>query len=279
MRVNAPSVKIFLLARVALIPFVPFTISHSGESTTFKPAGSTTTFVNTGGESKLGTSVILVMAIMPLNTADHDARCVWSAVLSGMMVITNITDVPSFDAPPFLTNVVIDPAGLNNVDSPLWQIVWGTNGINNTRANKNIFSDGAFTRIGDILRAPALTEQSPFINRVGVVTGDDRLEKDISDEQYEWLPQQMMGLLRCSTAPRYVIYCYGQTLKPSVGGTVLDGGPFFGLVTNYQVVAESATRAVLSVQPVVTTKVVNGVVVPTTNYTTRVESFNPLPPE
>lgn len=202
----------------------------------------------------------------------------WSALLSGMMVITNITDVPDYKVPPILTNVVIDPAGLNNVDSPLWQIVWGADGINNTRTNKNIFADGAFTRIGDILRVPALTEKSPFINRTGVVTGDDRMNMDISDEQYEWLPQQMLGLLRCSTAPRYVVYAYGQTLKPAVGGTVLDSS-FFGLVTNYQVVAESATRAVLSVQPVVTTKIVNGVVVPTTNYTTRVESFNPLPPE
>ena len=61
--------------------------------------------------------------------------------------------------------------------------------------------------------------------------------------------------------------------------TLPSGYNPFGLVTNYQVVAESATRAVLSVQPVITTKVVNGVTVPTTNYTTRVESFNPLPPE
>ena len=209
----------------------------------------------------------------------------WSALLSGMMAMTNTTDVPSFDFRPVLTNLVIEPAGINNVDSPLWKIVWGADGINNTRTNKNIFADGAFTRIGDILRVPALTEQSPFINRnnvdasgTGLPFGDQRLQMDISDAQYEWLPQQMLGLLRCTTAPRYVIYSYGQTLKPAIGGTVLDSA-FFGLVTNYQVVAESATRTVLSVQPVITTKVINGVVVPTTNYTTRVESFNPLPPE
>ena len=77
MRVNAPSEKIFLLARVLLMPFVPQTICHKGESTLFKPAGSITTLVKNGGASKLGTSVMLVMTIMPLNTADQDARCVW----------------------------------------------------------------------------------------------------------------------------------------------------------------------------------------------------------
>ncbi len=195
----------------------------------------------------------------------------WSAVLGGIMALTNITTTPSFSAPPFVTNVVVNPAGLNVVDSPLWQIVNGAAGINTTRANKNIFADGAFKRIGDILRAPALTEKSPFINRNDV----NRLNKDITDEQYEWLPQQMLGLLRISAAPRYLVLAYGQTLKPAPGGTVLDSGPYFNLITNYQVVAESATRAVISIQPVVT----NSVFGPVTNYVPRVESFNVLPPE
>jgi hypothetical protein len=55
----------------------------------------------------------------------------------------------------------------------------------------------------------------------------------------------MMGLVRLGE-PRFVIYCYGQTLRPAPGGTVLSG-PFFQLITNYQVVAESAVRAVVRV--------------------------------
>ena len=104
---------------------------------------------------------------------------------------------------------------------------------------------------------------------------------DISDEQYEWLPQQMLGLLRASSTPRYVVYAYGQTLKPAPGGTVLSSSALpsgynpFGLITNYQVVAESATRSVISIQPVVT----NSVTGPVTNYVPRVESYNVLPPE
>ena len=60
----------------------------------------------------------------------------------------------------------------------------------------------------------------------------------------------------------------------------------FGLVTNYQVVAESATRSVITVLPVLTnaTVTVNAptpyqTTVPVTNYTTKVESFNVLPPQ
>ena len=66
--------------------------------------------------------------------------------------------------------------------------------------------------------------------------------------------------------PRYVLYCYGQTLHPAPGGTVL-GGPFFQLVTNYQVVAESAARVVIRVDNA-----------GTSHPHAVVESYNKLPP-
>ena len=69
---------------------------------------------------------------------------------------------------------------------------------------------------------------------------------------YEWLPQQTMSLLRCSSSPRYVIYCYGQALKPAPDSIVNSGGPFFGMITNYQVVSEIATRAVVRFNSMVT---------------------------
>ena len=211
-------------------------------------------------------------------SANQNHLAAWSAILSGIQVLTNITDVPAFDPPPVVTSLVIAPAGANVVDSPLFQIVNGPDGINTTRANKTIFPDGAFRRVGDILRVPALTEKSPFINAPDAT---DQQKFDVGDEQYEWIPQQMLGLLRVSTAPRYVVYAYGQTLKPAPGGTVLSSSALasgyspFGLVTNYQVVAESATRSVVTVLPVVT----NSLTGPVTNYNLRVESFNVLPPE
>jgi len=207
----------------------------------------------------------------------------WSAVLSGLVALTNVTvgDLgpdPSVNSIPTNGFVVIDPAGIDaTTNSPVWNIVNGPNGINATRADTNIFVNTVFTRVGDLLRVPALTEQSPFINRSDSAIPNDRLNYDISDEVYEQIPQQILGLLRVGSS-RYVIYCYGQTLHPAPDGTVL-GGSFFGMVTNYQVVAESAARAVVSVHPVLTNTVINGATVPVTNYTTRVESFNMLPPD
>jgi hypothetical protein len=148
---------------------------------------------------------------------------------------------------------------------PLWKIVNGPYGINNSRA---VFTNadgliGTFEHAGDILGVSALTEQSPFLNPAAV-----QKQYGISDEVYEWLPQQMMGMVRGSTTPRYVLYCYGQTLKPAPNGVVASSS-FFGLCTNYQVTAESTVRAVIRVDKQIT---------PTgTNYSTVVESYNVLP--
>ena len=191
-----------------------------------------------------------------------------SALLSGVVVMTNITDsvigdLPSETTTPVLTNMIVSPAGFDVNGSAYDQILFS---IANLLGDTNAFPAGVFTHVGDILRVPALTEQSPFINFGG---GNDVYQKyDISDELYEWLPQQLMGLVRLG-APRYVVYCYGQALKPAQDGRVL-GGSFSQLVTNYQVVAESAIRVVLRVDN------------PTgTNGSPRVviESSRPLAPE
>jgi hypothetical protein len=104
---------------------------------------------------------------------------------------------------------------------------------------------------------------------------------------YEWLPQQTMSLLRCSASPRYVIYCYGQTLKPAPNAIYTGSGPFFGMVTNYQIVSEIATRAVVRFGSTVTNVMVpdpnnnyNWVGQPVvTNNNAVIESFNVLPPD
>jgi hypothetical protein len=93
---------------------------------------------------------------------------------------------------------------------------------------------------------------------------------------YEWLPQQIMGLLTVSgtpqNPPRYVIYCYGQTLKPAPNGLV-SSGTYFGMCTNYQVTAESASRVVIEVQNTPTPAN------PTATPHVVVEQYNPLPPD
>jgi hypothetical protein len=195
----------------------------------------------------------------------------WSAVFSGLVALTNITaDPESYNAPVY-TNVIISPAGPAGNNSVLGQIVNGPNGINVTRANFTNADGvvGAFEHVGDILRVPALAEQSPFLNLDNTESPYNQVNAGISDEVYEWLPQQTLGLLRAGSSPRYVVYCYGQTLRPAVNGEVLNGSAF-GLYTNYQITAETAARAVIRLVPHVTAT--------GTNYQSVIESFNPLPP-
>ena len=197
----------------------------------------------------------------------------WSALFSGVVALENITPVPSSTTTPIITNVVISPAGVDTANAAISYILNNTNsgfeGINATRA-AFINPDGVvgtFEHVGDILNTLAYTEKSPFLTGVNPVDSS-RLSYDISDELYEWLPQQTLGLLRASSTPRYVIYCYGQTLRPAVNGIVTDNSAGqFGLCTNYQVTAESAARVVLRMDNAKTgaPHIV-------------VESFNVLPP-
>ena len=211
-------------------------------------------------------------------SVNQDHLAAWSAVLSGVVAITNTTAFPQFTRFQPLTNgsLKIDPAGPLGVGSRVGQLV--TN-INNMRAQfKNPDGlTGVFEHVGDILSTIQLTEQSPFLNW----NNANQQQNGISDEVYEWLPQQTMSLLRVpgtSQSPmRYVIYSYGQSLKPAPGGVVTGGGQaFFGMVTNYQVVAETATRTVVQLTPVITTNL-NGTL--NTNYSSKIEQFNVLPPD
>jgi hypothetical protein len=180
----------------------------------------------------------------------------WSAVFSGLVALSN--SAPDSAGYIAVTNTIIQPAG-PDTNAPFWQLVYGGNGINATRGN---FSQKTFTHIGDVLRTPALSDQSPFLN-----TDAYQQQNAISDEVYEWLPQQVLGLLRADSTPRYVIYCYGQRLVPAPNGKVLSG-PNFGMITNYQVTAESAARVVIRVENA-STKSPHAVI----------ESFNVQPPD
>jgi hypothetical protein len=218
----------------------------------------------------------------------------WSALFSGVMVLSNnwsdlkagssAAQYIQFQNPPPNYSVTnIQPAGSAWTNSPLGQLV---NGINQTRANTNLFPLQTFTHVGDILSVPQLTEQSPFLKAVTNGVADVAQQRNgISDEMYEWLPQQTMSLLRCSGSPRYVIYCYGQALKPAPNSVYTGGGQFFGMVTNYQVVSEIATRAVVRFGSTVTNVVTansfgNWFSMPmVTNNNAVIENFNILPPD
>jgi hypothetical protein len=191
----------------------------------------------------------------------------WSALFSGVIALSNnapdavvLTAGQSASSMTNFTAFPISPAG-PVTNSALWQIVQG---IYNTRTN---FTNpdgvkGAFEHAGYILSVPQLTVRSPFLNWNDSV----QQQNGISDEMYEWLPQQVMSLLH-EGPPRYVIYCYGQALKPAPNSLVTSGS-YFQMCTNYQVVAESTARAVVRVE---------GAGTPTPHIV--VESYNPLPPD
>jgi hypothetical protein len=168
----------------------------------------------------------------------------WSAVLSGVCVLTNAIN-SSGDA--VLSSQVIQPAGVyspldTNTWSAVMQIVNGVNGINSVRAS---LTNKTFRTLGDILAVPALTVASPLMN-TSILPGDPNVSYVLNDAAIERIPQQILGLLKCDHTPRFVIYSFGQALKPAPH-SIVTGGTFAGLCTNYQIMAEAATRAVVRI--------------------------------
>jgi len=181
----------------------------------------------------------------------------WSALFSGLVVYTNATiSNPSQSyytifppAGPYFTNGF--GGGPTNPLGTIW---------NNIQQIRALFPSQSFQHVGDVLATPALSDNSPFLQ------GARSAGTPISDAEYEWLPQQTLSLMTLGT-PRYVVYCYGQALKPAPGGFV-TGGTYAGMCTNYQVVSESATRAVVQVQNVTSN-----------NPSIILKNLNPLPPD
>jgi hypothetical protein len=181
----------------------------------------------------------------------------WSAVLSGLAIPTNMDGT----LPPLITQ----PAGVynpfnTNTWPPLVTIVDGLcrlHSVVDTNTGNFIYPNQALTHIGDILNAPELTFNSPYLNGIN--------PNAINDEMYERIPQQIMSLLRGADSPRFVVYAFGQALKPAEH-SVVSSGPFSGMITNYQIAAEAALRAVIRVDGA------------PKNPHVVIESFNILPP-
>jgi hypothetical protein len=192
----------------------------------------------------------------------------WSAVLSGVPVLTNASGT--------IGSGIIQPASLS---PEVGRIVQGIN-YTRTLTNQNgtlVYPNLQFPRLGDILAVPEFTEASPFLNTNGLKS---RYAAGINDAVLERIPQQIMSLLNVSHSPRFVVYSYGQTLRPAESSIVTANGPFFQMCTNYQVAAETATRAVVRIEgsfdPTESTNAN-----PLLRYPPRVviEQFNVLPPD
>jgi hypothetical protein len=195
----------------------------------------------------------------------------WSAVLSGVIALTNSLDA---NGNRVLTPQVISPGGVFNLSdpttwSPVVQLVKRINDVRATNSTRHVFS-----RLGDLLAVPEFTVSSPFLNTNGTGT---LANSGLNDAAYERLPQQILGLLKCDHTPRFVIYAFGQTLKPAAHALV-PNGPFAGLCTNYQIVAEAATRTVVRLEGVQPHSA-GTVPPPITRLHPVIESFNVLPPD
>jgi hypothetical protein len=196
-------------------------------------------------------------------SVNQSGLAAWSAVLSGVLALSNsVDDATLVLAPPAFTPQVIEPAGVAGGNSPLQRIV---DGINRTRTGN---FGNTFTHLGDILAVPELTvgqpvfdfangywtNASPYLNLGDPATADSthgnltiQQWKGLNDAVYERLPQQILSLLRLGDQQRFVIYAYGQALKPA-DRSIVQSGPSPGLCTNYQITAETALRAVVRVE-------------------------------
>jgi hypothetical protein len=173
----------------------------------------------------------------------------WHAVLDGVVVITN-------SAKANYSALVMDP---NFHAQQLGTIISGINaarlsfpGYMQPDGRVINYTNGSFTSLGQLLSVPQLTLASPFLNTSNALNGGPALFNPsaisnnpvlLSDAAYERIPQQILSLVRVGS-PRYVIFAYGQALKPA-DHSVYQGSGFFGLVTNYAIASESVTRTVV----------------------------------
>jgi hypothetical protein len=192
----------------------------------------------------------------------------WSAMLSGVITLTNNTSGTG-SINPLVIDPVLNSAAISNIITA----------INDVRRTN--FAGGVFEHLGDILAVPELTTNSPFLNvtnlqSVGIVNAT------VSDEVYERIPQQILSLLRVGQ-PRFVIYAYGQSLKPADHSIVQTSGSYFGMCTNYQITGEVVTRTVMRVEnypvPFQPSTAQLNQPPPLPQPRVIVESFNVLPPE
>ncbi len=175
-----------------------------------------------------------------LLSVNQSELAAWSAVLSGVSVLTNLTPatVPP-GTPPEFRELIIQPdgpAGLTHYPQ-LRRIVEGINRTRQQEVRANQQSIPVFNRLGRILATPELTVASPFLNPSNLVT----------DAVLERIPQQILSLLRADE-PRFVVYAFGQALREAPNSLYLQAGTFNRLCTNYQITAEYAARAVVRIE-------------------------------
>ncbi len=177
---------------------------------------------------------------------NQTGEAAWAAVVSGLPLLENTSTAdPDLVQPLFL-----------RPDSPrIAELVSGYKdsrnnripGISQMQAATNqagvlLNPDGAFQNLGAVLQVPTLSDRAPFLK----TDLDWSRIRNVGDEVLERLPQQAMSLLRADE-PRYVVYAYGQNLKPAQNAINLRPGPLYGISTNYTITGEFVTKTVFRI--------------------------------
>lgn len=172
----------------------------------------------------------------------------WSAVFSGVdLRLAHLQDDDVRVWRP--TNHIVEP---DAIDPRLQRIV---DGINEGR--RRLRRD--YRRLSELVAVPELTSDSPYLEGEGFESTAPVGFDLLADAEYERIPEQIFSLLKVGE-PRFVVYSWGQSLKPAEYGVDVRGNAAYargpsvetagnerGLVRNYQITGEMATRTVIRI--------------------------------
>lgn len=227
-----------------------------------------------------------------LLSVNQAGQASWAAVLGGITVYTNnlVPDKQLGDPETPMNMVdaytkgysaeIIQPAtgqisnivaNINYARSNQWDIAPYTDGrlpgVSYKLFPKTIAGTtnrlDVFEHLGDVLNSPALSTHSPFLRRTPA-----QMNKIFVDEAVERIPQQIMSLLK-RDEPKFVVYSFGQSLKPAPHSLVTSPD-FYNLCTNYQITGEVITKTTFRVEGELRN--------PNNPLRAVVESYNVLPP-
>jgi hypothetical protein len=212
----------------------------------------------------------------------------WSAVFSGIntfqAVDNGLEGLTSSPGGLLMQPDAIDDDNDPTTPTPLRKIV---NGINQARRNLPS-ADKQFHHVSELMMVPELSLETPAI------PNDARRinpSSNLTDSDYERLAEQILGLVKVGE-PRFVVYAWGQSLKPAERGVearnnqIYPIGPSVDpgtrLVKNYQITGETAMRAVVKVEFTYKYDSSNRVIVDANGIPIRhpravIESFNIIP--
>jgi hypothetical protein len=130
-------------------------------------------------------------------------------------------------------DIIANPTPRANANQPYLAIV---------RTNQFIGQPvSVFESMGDVLGAPGLSVQNPYL-----VRDQEQVQKVWTDKAVEYIPSQILSLLR-RDEPRFVVYAFGQALKPAPRSLTSDPN-YYHMCTNYQITGEVITKTTFRVE-------------------------------